>query len=98
MSLIPGWRRGTGGARGQLRGAAHLGAGTAERHSDGVKERGRLDGTSGRVLGAGMAVNTIRELLLEDEFLDVIWSAIVLHGPVRINDELLQFKTRFEWY
>jgi len=98
MSLIPGWRRGTGGARGQLRGAAHLGAGTAGRHSDGVKERGRLDGTSGRVLSAGMAVNTIRELLLEDEFLDVIWSAIVLHGPVRINDELLQFKTRFEWY
>ena len=96
--MVRGWQRGTGGARGQLSSAACLGAGTAWRHSDGVKERGRLDGTSGRVLGAGMAVNTIRELLLKDEFLDVIWSAIVLHGPVRINDELLQFKTRFEWY
>ena len=96
--LVRGWRRGTGGARGQLSSAARLGAGTAWRHNDGIKERGRLDGTSGRVLSAGMIVNTCRVLVLEGEFLDVICSAIVLHGAVRINDELLQFKTRFEWY
>jgi hypothetical protein len=28
---------------------------------------------------------------------EVICSAIVLHGAVRCNDDLLQFKTRFEW-
>ena len=39
--LVRGWRRGTGGARGQLSSAACLGAGTAWRHSDGIKERGR---------------------------------------------------------
>ena len=70
------------GLGGQLNSVARLGAGTAWRHSNGIKERGRLDGTSGRVLSAGMVVNTCRVLVLEGEFLDVICSAIVLHGAV----------------
>ena len=90
--------RGSGAAKQRSVPRSRDGLAAQRWHQGAGKERGRLDGTSGRVLSAGMVVNTCRVLVLEGEFLDVICSAIVLHGAVRINDELLQFKTRLEWY